>query len=129
MSSVFSPSTVRRVGGWGSSVLLALAAVLWFSPTLRPPPAAPPTAAAHSLLGKLPLYFIENHGQLDSQVAYSVHERDTQLYFTAQGATMVLSAPAPKTESPEPGLRPSSTTHHLCGSAMPCNWTLSGPIL
>ena len=37
----------------------------------------------------MPLYFIENRGQLDSRVAYYVQGRDTTLYFTAEGMTLV----------------------------------------
>ncbi len=35
------------------------------------------------------LYFIENRGQLDPSVAYYVQGRDTTLYFTAKGMTLV----------------------------------------
>ena len=35
-----------------------------------------------TLLGKLPLYFIENGGQEDSRVAYYVQGKDTAVYFT-----------------------------------------------
>jgi len=37
----------------------------------------------------MPLYFIENRGQLDSRVAYYVQGRDATLYFTAEGMTLV----------------------------------------
>jgi Beta-propeller repeat len=40
-------------------------------------------------LERMPLYFIENRGQLDSRVAYYVQGRDTTLYFTADGMTLV----------------------------------------
>jgi len=39
----------------------------------------------------MPLYFIENRGQLDSRVAYYVQGRDTTLYFTLDGMTMTLT--------------------------------------
>jgi hypothetical protein len=45
--------------------------------------------------GKLPLYFIENRGQEDSRVAFSVRGRETTLYLTSQGLTFVLSGSAP----------------------------------
>ena len=32
--------------------------------------------------GKLPLYFVENRGQLDARVAYYIQGRDTSVYFT-----------------------------------------------
>ena len=31
--------------------------------------------------GKLPLYFVENKGQLDAQVAYYLQGRDASMYF------------------------------------------------
>jgi hypothetical protein len=40
-------------------------------------------------LERMPLYFIENRGQLDPSVAYSVQGRDTTLYFTTEGMTLV----------------------------------------
>ena len=46
---------------------------------------------AQALLGKLPLYFIENRGQEDSQVAYYVQGRDTAIYFTDTGVTFALT--------------------------------------
>ena len=42
-------------------------------------------------LGKLPLYFIENRGQLDARVAYYVKGSGTSVYFTSQGVTFALS--------------------------------------
>ncbi len=46
--------------------------------------------ATHAL-EHMPLYFIENRGQLDSRVAFSVQGRDTTLYFTAEGMTLALT--------------------------------------
>ncbi|MEW6743348.1 MAG: SBBP repeat-containing protein [Planctomycetota bacterium] len=40
--------------------------------------------------GKLPLYFIENRGQLDERVAYYVKGSDKVLYFTREGVTFSL---------------------------------------
>jgi len=40
-------------------------------------------------LERMPLYFIENRGQLDPSVAYYVQGQDTTLYFTAGGMTLV----------------------------------------
>ncbi|MBI1760161.1 MAG: SBBP repeat-containing protein [Acidobacteria bacterium] len=39
----------------------------------------------------LPLYFIENRGQLDARVAYYLQGRETSLYFTHTGLTFALS--------------------------------------
>src|SRR5262245_3059458 len=46
---------------------------------------------AQALLGKLPLYFIENSGQEDPRVAYYLQGRDTAVYFTGDGVTFALS--------------------------------------
>ncbi len=43
--------------------------------------------------GKLPLYFIENQGQMDGQVSHYLQGRDKSIYFTPQGVTFVLYAP------------------------------------
>ena len=61
----------------------------------RPAAAADPkkTAAIATALGHMPLSFIENRGQLDPRVAYSVLGRDTALYFSADGMTIVLTGP------------------------------------
>lgn len=51
---------------------------------------------------KMPLYFIENRGQMNRQVAYSVHGRDKSLYFTPQGITFALTEPRHRSgERPE----------------------------
>ncbi len=41
--------------------------------------------------GKLPLYFVENRGQLDARVAYYVQGHDKSIYFTSQGVTYALT--------------------------------------
>lgn len=51
-------------------------------------------------LGKMPLYFIENKGQLDNRVNYYVQGRDKSLYFTPQGITFALSSATPQ-QSPQ----------------------------
>ena len=43
--------------------------------------------------GQLPLYFIENQGQLDSQVSYYIQGRDKSIYFTPAGVTFALRGP------------------------------------
>jgi len=51
----------------------------------------PETARVQEAYGKLPLYFIENKGQVDSRVAYYVQGGDTTLYFTREGVTFGLT--------------------------------------
>jgi hypothetical protein len=64
-------------------------------------PAAPLRAVSTSLT-RMPLYFIENQGQLDEQVAYYVQGQDKTLYFTPQGVTFVLHESAPSAPSSLP---------------------------
>ncbi len=46
-------------------------------------------------MGQLPLYFIENRGQLDRRVAYYVQGRDNSVYFTRDGITFALTQRKP----------------------------------
>jgi hypothetical protein len=91
------------------------------SATLLPPPglltatraaaATPPTglpstdkqalARAAESFGKLPLYFVENSGQLDKRVGYYVRGSDKTIYFTNQGLTFLVNS--------KPGARPTSS--------------------
>ena len=41
--------------------------------------------------GKLPLYFIENQGQLDPRAAYYIQGGDKSIYFTGHGVTFALT--------------------------------------
>ena len=47
-------------------------------------------------LGKLPLYFIENRGQIDARAAYYVQGARTGVYFTKTGIVYALTSPAEK---------------------------------
>jgi hypothetical protein len=49
-------------------------------------------ADAQPALDHLPLYFVENRGQLDAEMAYSVLGGGTQVYFTRSGVTFAPSA-------------------------------------
>jgi len=48
-------------------------------------------ARAVDSFGKLPLYFVENRGQLDKRVGYYVQGSDKTIYFTNQGLTFLLN--------------------------------------
>lgn len=58
------------------------------------------TGADHSLLdvaqtfGRLPLYFVENQGQMDEHVAYYIQGHDRSIYFTSTGVTFALTQPS-----------------------------------
>ena len=41
----------------------------------------------------VPLFFVENRGQVDEQVGLYVQGRDKSVYFTPQGLTFVLTDP------------------------------------
>jgi hypothetical protein len=48
-------------------------------------------AGADTSLGKLPLYFIENQGQTDREMAYYVQGSDKTLFFGSRGMTFALT--------------------------------------
>ncbi len=50
-------------------------------------------ARIQTILGQLPLYFIENRGQVDRQVAYYAQGSHAAIYFTPDGLTFALSSP------------------------------------
>ena len=44
----------------------------------------------------MPLYFVENRGQVDSRVAYYVQGSDKTIYFTREGVTFALTGKKPR---------------------------------
>ncbi|HEY3153018.1 MAG TPA: SBBP repeat-containing protein [Candidatus Binatia bacterium] len=60
-------------------------------------------AAVRVAKARLPVYFIENRGQVDARVAYYVHGANKIFYFGSEGVTMALSRALPK-QSPQPAL-------------------------
>jgi hypothetical protein len=54
------------------------------------------------MLAQLPLYFVENGGQIDPQVGYYIQGSDKVVYFTPQGVTYVMVSPP----RPQPDDRP-----------------------
>ena len=77
---------------------------------------AKPAAPSLRAFGQMPLYFVENRGQVDSRAAYYLHGKDKALYFTSTGITFVLSP------------RASEKSHMLVraayGNASPEPWLL-----
>ncbi len=53
--------------------------------------------------GKLPLYFVENRGQLDKRVGYYIQGRDKTVYFSDTGVTFALHSGSPATSSSADG--------------------------
>jgi len=68
-----------------------------------------PTAGQHGAAAvrvakaRLPVYFIENRGQVDARVAYYVHGANKIFYFGSEGVTMALSRALPR-QSRQPTL-------------------------
>ena len=60
-------------------------------------------AAVRVAKARLPVYFIENRGQVDARVAYYVHGANKIFYFGSEGVTMALSRALPR-QSPQPTL-------------------------
>jgi hypothetical protein len=62
----------------------------------QPAPSPAPSAETADLLSQLPLYFIQNQGQIGRNIRYYVQGRDRTLYFTPDGAIFRLAgAPGP----------------------------------
>ena len=80
--------------------------------TLSSSPAAPASANTAPALkpdfGQLPLYFVENRGQVDERVAYYIQGSDKTIYFTSEGVTFALTRPS----SDESTRNPKSTIGH-----------------
>jgi len=56
--------------------------------------------------GKLPLYFVENQGQLDERVAYTIQGSDKTIYFAPDGVTFALTKQPQTTDRRPHSLRP-----------------------
>jgi hypothetical protein len=77
-----------------SGLLLAIGLAIAVAPSrstrasaLPPGPKTSTKPHVQSALGRLPLYFIENRGQLDRSVAYYLTGREVSAYFTPGGIT------------------------------------------
>ena len=96
-----SRSLIRSVGPGMALIALGLLAIglMKLSPgalLAHKPSSAAKTPAANKpqvveTFGKLPLYFIENQGQLDPRVAYYIQGGDKSIYFTGRGVTFALT--------------------------------------
>ena len=74
--------------------------------------------------GKLPLYFVENRGQLDAQVAYSIQGRDTSVYFANQGLTFALTGRREHAGAPDARFQPVAWTRPALPAAAPQRWAV-----
>ena len=89
----------------GVAVLVALAPGIW---SLESPNHMPAVLSeqGRELLTDLPLYFIENRGQVDSAVRYYIKGRDRDIYFTSRGVTFALTRQEPQHTGPPPEEEP-----------------------
>jgi len=85
--------------------------------------------------GKLPLYFIENRGQVDARVSYYVQGSDKAIFFTETGLTFVLNGAEPEAGrggetkaalQPASYSSPSDTAHPAPRTRMRSSWISSG---
>ena len=87
---------MKHKGYWLAIGVVSAVARIVLSLTPAMPPSAGPSGEHGQQqrlvepYGQLPLYFIENQGQLDSQVSYYIQGRDKSIYFTPKGVTYVL---------------------------------------
>src|SRR6266498_2760423 len=73
-------------------------------------------AAVRVAKARLPVYFIENRGQVDARVAYYVHGANKIFYFGSEGVTMALSRALPK-QSPQPALARVNASNDALGES------------
>lgn len=87
LALVVSPTLIPQHGLLTSA--RAEAATSPTSPNALPSTDDQTRARAAESFGKLPLYFVENRGQLDKRVGYYVQGSDKTIYFTNKGLTFL----------------------------------------
>jgi len=83
---------------------------------MAPAPLAPQDEAAtrarlEQAFGHLPLYFVENQGQMDERVAYYIQGSDKTIYFTPEGVTFALTGRAQIAKSTNQQISNSANRH------------------
>ncbi len=81
----------------------AVSALLWLreSPRVADSPRSESKSRGQlRAMVKMPLYFIENRGQLDSRVAFTVQGTNKTLYFSREGVTIALPEPDRSIDAP-----------------------------
>lgn len=93
------------------------------NPTPRPDRALSTKAAVprNADLSNIPLYFVENAGQIDSRVAYYLVSPEATAYFTPGGVTFSLSEPRTRRS---PGVSRRMRTVALASAEERRHWTL-----
>jgi hypothetical protein len=99
----------------------------WSTTILTPPIGRPTVSASHASpiegFGRLPLSFVENHGQTDPQVAYYVTSPDLTLYFSPGGLTYAVTGPT----GPAPALAPDDPRGQFCADRRAGRYLLDCP--
>ena len=101
-------ATKARTETTSSAVSTAFATSSGEEHLVTPGPEAPGKGNLAELVkgfGQLPLYFVENQGQLDEQVAYYIQGRNMTIYFTPTGVTFSLYRVKRSNASAEAGLK------------------------
>ncbi len=103
MSKKFGVFSFVLIGGVAVLVALAPGIRSLVSPSHMP---AVLSEQGRELLNELPVYFIENRGQVDSAVRYYIKGRDRDIYFTSRGVTFALTRQEPQHTGPPPEEEP-----------------------
>ena len=94
--AVFSLSLIMLIAGCKKRIETQ-------TPSLLPEPPAAEEKAPSASYGKIPPYFIENRGQIDSTVKYYVKGPKGTVYFTAQEVVFDFLKEEKETEDESPG--------------------------
>jgi hypothetical protein len=112
----------------GAVSLLVFFALFSLRAAGTPPQKGSSPTRVQAAVSKLPLYFIENRGQVDERVHYYVQGKETTLYFTPQGVTFVLDKPRPVFSQVPPmernGFLPVALQSDSQPTAEPQRWVL-----
>lgn len=71
------------------------------APAAQPASDQARTASLLAAYDKLPLYFVENRGQIDPRVVYYLQGSDKAIYFTSGGLTFALTGSGAKESASE----------------------------
>lgn len=82
-------STLKDAATISVSALVAVTMMAFLCLAQTPQPT--PAVVQQEAFGQLPLYFVENRGQIDAPVSYYIQGQDKTVYFTSEGITYALS--------------------------------------
>ena len=84
---------IRQRAGWWLLIVPCLVGTLIPARGAQQPQTASSSDMKGEAFASVPLFFIENQGQVDERVALYVQGRDKSVYFTPQGLSLVLADP------------------------------------